>query len=198
MGKFECSASNLSVITSYSIHYTKLYEGKLDDDVKSPEEEKYENSLKEYEKKQKMYKEAKSGGLIVILSDGTKLWAPIVTISEKYDLALLKIDGHRTPYLRPSSDRVAQGDTLYAIGSPLKLSRTVSSGIYSGEREGYIQTNVTLNPGNSGGPLISKDGGVLGINTAKISGVGIEGLSFSIPIATALREFAPLRQQYNM
>ncbi|MCB0770782.1 MAG: trypsin-like peptidase domain-containing protein, partial [Flavobacteriales bacterium] len=70
------------------------------------------------------------------------------------------------------------------------LGQSVSRGVLSGKREiegrTYIQTDVTINPGNSGGPLIDETGAVVGIATMKISGRGLEGLGFGVPISVAL------------
>jgi len=77
---------------------------------------------------------------------------------------------------------------VYAIGTPsdIELGQTLSKGIISGKRlfnqKQYIQTDVSINSGNSGGALIDPQGNLLGIISAKIVGVGIEGLGFAIPI----------------
>jgi len=115
-------------------------------------------------------------------------------ISDKYDLALLKLERQICPFIKPiNPDRLAGGQSLYAIGMPLGLLHTITSGIFSGfERIGgipYIQTNAQINPGNSGGPLITVDGNVVGINTFKFVGLNTEGLGFAIPINIALDEF---------
>jgi serine protease Do len=126
----------------------------------------------------------------VILVDDTQLYARLVALSDKHDLALLKIDGYQTPALQPATaHHLAQGDQLYAIGNPDNLRNTVTSGIFSGYEGTFIQTNAQINPGNSGGPLIDPDGRVLGINTKKKTGSAIEGLGFAIPIQTALEDF---------
>jgi serine protease Do len=126
----------------------------------------------------------------IILVDDTELYAHLVAVSEKHDLALLKIDGYQTPSLKAARNRpLAQGDPVYAIGNPAKLRNTVTSGIFSGYEGTFIQTNAQINPGNSGGPLIDPDGNVLGINTKKKIGSAIEGLGFAIPIDIALQEF---------
>ncbi|MBW1678385.1 MAG: trypsin-like peptidase domain-containing protein [Deltaproteobacteria bacterium] len=116
-------------------------------------------------------------------------------MSEKYDLALLKLEDYKCPFLEAAdSVQLAQGDPLYAIGMPEDLRHTVTSGIFSGYRKlldiAIIQTNAQINPGNSGGPLITKEGKVVGINTSKIICRGIEGLGFAIPIDVAFQEFA--------
>ncbi|WP_419660106.1 serine protease, degP-like [Desulfosarcina variabilis str. Montpellier] len=126
----------------------------------------------------------------VILVDDTQLYAHLVVVSENHDLALLKVDVHRTPMLQPGSAYdLVQGNPVYAIGNPAQLRNTVTSGIFSGYEGGYIQTNAQISPGNSGGPLIDPQGKVLGINTKKKYGGAFEGLGFAIPIQVALREF---------
>ncbi len=131
-----------------------------------------------------------SQSFTVVLVDDTELFVHLVAVSEKHDLALLKLDGYQTPALNPAeAHMLAQGDPVYAIGNPAKLRNTVTSGIFSGYEGSYIQTNAQINPGNSGGPLIDPEGNVLGVNTKKRIGSAIEGLGFAIPIQTALKEF---------
>ncbi len=131
-----------------------------------------------------------SQSFTVVLVDDTELYAHLVTVSEKHDLALLKLDGYQTPALIPGkADQLAQGDQVYAIGNPDGLKNTVTSGIFSGYEGSFIQTNAQINPGNSGGPLVDPEGHVLGVNTKKKIGSAIEGLGFAIPIQTVLEEF---------
>jgi serine protease Do len=127
----------------------------------------------------------------IILADNTELYARLVQISTDHDLALLKLDGYRTPALIPGrTDQLAQSDPVYAVGNPIKLHNSVASGIFSGFQKGFLQTNAQIYPGNSGGPLVSKEGRVLGINTFKMLTRKFEGLGFAIPIETALKEFS--------
>jgi len=132
----------------------------------------------------------------IILTDGREFGVSVVSISYRYDLALLRLYGYKCPFIKPTaSHKLEHGTPLYAIGSPLKLMHSVTSGIYSGLREisqqRYIQTNAQINPGNSGGPLVTKDGEVLGINTWKVAGPQVEGVGFAIPVNVALKEFEP-------
>jgi len=132
-----------------------------------------------------------SRNFTIVLVDDTELYAHLVAVSEKHDLALLKVDGYQTPSLHPGkAHQLAQGDQVYAIGNPANLRNTVTSGIFSGYEGSLIQTNAQINPGNSGGPLIDPDGHVLGVNTKKKIGSAIEGLGFAIPIQTALEDFS--------
>ncbi len=101
------------------------------------------------------------------------------------DIALLKIDGSYNALVLDNSDKVQVGEKVIAIGNPLGLQFSVSEGIVSAmNRVGtnglgaYIQTDAALNPGNSGGPLINKNGKVIGINNFKI-GSG-ESLGFAL------------------
>lgn len=159
--------------------------------------QKFESRKKEYESDRGDYHYRSSvanlsQSFTIVLVDDTELYVRLVKVSANHDLALLKLDGHRTPALEPaSSHQLAQGDPVYAIGNPAKLRNTVTSGIFSGFAGRYIQTNAQINPGNSGGPLIDPQGRVLGVNTKKKVGSAIEGLGFAIPIQTVLEEFAP-------
>lgn len=126
----------------------------------------------------------------VVLKDGSRHAAYLVATSRDRDLALLKIDGHRTPYIRTAAAApLSQGDRVYAIGSPVGLRDSVSSGIISGFESSFIQTDAKIYPGNSGGPLVTQSGRVIGINTFKKLTRRFEGIGFAIPIDVAIEEF---------
>ncbi len=129
----------------------------------------------------------------------------IVAISADLDLALLKIESDapepfKTVPIAAASGGVKEGQTVFAVGSPLGLDRTVSEGIISlanrviGGRL-YLQTTTQINPGNSGGPLFNLRGEVVGVNNMKIASVGAEGLGFSIS-ARVLRSFLDNLEAY--
>ncbi len=131
-----------------------------------------------------------SQSFTIILADNTELYARLVATSGTYDLALLKLDGYKTPALTPgATGQLAQSDPVYAIGSPAAQRNSVTSGVFSGRQNGYLQTNAQIYPGNSGGPLVAEDGSVLGVNTFKKLTHKFEGLGFAIPIETVIREF---------
>lgn len=100
------------------------------------------------------------------------------------DLALLKIEGGENYLKLGNSDNLRVGEKVIAVGNPYGLSFSVSEGIVSAidrkynNIEAYIQTDVALNPGNSGGPLINNKGEVVGINNFKVGGA--EGLGFAL------------------
>lgn len=163
----------------------------------------YERRLRAYQKAKQSFRENRQNydysrsvadlaqSFTIILADNTELYARLVKISSDHDLALLKLDGYHTPALIPGrTDRLAQSDPVYAIGNPIKLHNSVASGVFSGFQQGFLQTNAQIYPGNSGGPLVSKDGRVLGINTFKLLTRKFEGLGFAIPIETAISEFS--------
>jgi serine protease Do len=113
----------------------------------------------------------------------------IIAINKFHDLSLLKIEDKDAPKFKyvmlGSSDSLNVGDSVFAIGSPLGLERTVTSGILSTktrelEGELYLQTSTQINPGNSGGPLLNLAGEVVGVTNMKIT-FG-EGLGFAIPV----------------
>lgn len=119
----------------------------------------------------------------------------ILAYEPAQDLALLKIedaDGFTfNTVALGESDDLERGETVFAIGSPLGLERTVSQGIVSlryrslGGRL-YTQTTTQINPGNSGGPLFNLRGEVVGVNNMKAMMVGVEGVSFAIPSSTVM------------
>lgn len=163
---------------------------------------RYEQNKRQFESRKARYQKGRgdfgyrssvanlSQSFTIILVDNTELYVRLLSTSKDHDLALLKLDGYKTPALKPGSPyQLAQGDEVYAIGNPAKLRNTVTSGIFSGFEGQYIQTNAQISPGNSGGPLIDAQGKVLGINTKKKVGTGLEGLGFAIPIHIALSEF---------
>ncbi len=131
----------------------------------------------------------------VTLGDGETRTGRLVGQDRLTDLAVVSIDGTHLPVAEiGDSSTVRVGQLAIAIGNPLGFSSTVSTGVISalgrtmrtqGGRpmENVIQSDVSLNPGNSGGPLCDSRGRVIGINTAII--LGAQGLSFSVPSSTA-------------
>jgi putative serine protease PepD len=152
---------------------------------------------------------AGSGATITVsFQDQSEAPATVVGTNESYDLAVLRVERGDLPVAAlGDSDDVVVGDLAIAIGSPLGLSGTVTSGIISalnrpvtagGDGESSfinaIQTDAAINPGNSGGPLVNAQGQVIGINSAiatlsssSSSQSGSIGLGFSIPINQAKR-----------
>jgi len=132
----------------------------------------------------------------VKLADRREFTAKVVGVDKLTDTAVLKIDAQDLPAVRigkPADTRV--GEWVLAIGSPFGFENTVTAGIVSAKsrslpEEGYvpfIQTDVAVNPGNSGGPLLNIRGEVIGINSQIYSRTGgYQGLSFAIPIDVAL------------
>ncbi len=125
----------------------------------------------------------------LILHDGSKVKAELVRQSDTHDLALLKtkLSTEIKPLGIFTGKESDIGEEVWAIGTPkdISLGQTVSKGIISGLRTNndtkYLQTDVSINSGNSGGALVAKNGEVQGIVTAKIFGAGVEGISFAIP-----------------
>ena len=151
-------------------------------------------------------KAAQTGGSIqVSLSDGTFYSAKVIGRDASYDLAVLKITAPGLKALQfGDSDTIAVGDLVIAIGSPLGLTGTVTTGIISAKNRAVtagesnsessfinaLQTDAAINPGNSGGPLVDATGAVIGVNSAiaslgTTSQLGSIGLGFAIPINQA-------------
>ena len=129
----------------------------------------------------------------VVLKDNTELRAQLVKISKDYDLALLKLDGYRTPSLALSNSAgLRQGRQVFAVGSPLGMKDAVTSGIITSLKEHYLVTDAQILPGNSGGPLLDHGSGeVLGVNTLKFAQSALsDGFGFAIPSEVVKNEFA--------
>lgn len=145
--------------------------------------------------------------ITVTLNSGRSMPATVVGTDTAYDLAVLKVSATNLPALQfGDSDKIQVGDSVIAVGSPLGLSGTVTSGIISAKNRAVsaggssgessfinaLQTDAAINPGNSGGPLVDATGAVIGVNSA-IASLGSSysgqsgsiGLGFAIPINQA-------------
>lgn len=143
--------------------------------------------------------------VVVTMHNGRKKSAVVHSVDTISDLALVKLDdaqvfedGEALPIMSiGTSSKVRTGEFVIAIGSPMQLQNSASFGIVSAtarhaselgisnNRSEYIQTDVAVNTGNSGGPLVNLDGEVIGINTMKAKGA--DGISFAIPIDVAMQ-----------
>ncbi len=134
----------------------------------------------------------------VTLKDGRTINGKVKGEDQVTDVAVIQIDTNNLPTVAlGNSETLQPGEAVIAIGNPLGLNNTVTSGILSAtgrsssdigatdKRVDYIQTDAAINPGNSGGPLLNARGEVIGMNTAIIKGA--QGLGFAIPINTAQR-----------
>ena len=130
---------------------------------------------------------------VTLFGDETEYEAKIVGQDEQTDLAVIKIE--KTGLTKADfadSDSVKVGEFAMAVGNPVNMDSTVTTGIVSavnrkitdsdGKTYTCIQTDAAINSGNSGGALVNSEGKVIGINTLKLSGTGIEGIGFAIPI----------------
>ena len=144
---------------------------------------------------------------VKLYNDDTEYEAEIVGTDEQTDLAVIKIDKDGlTAAELGDSDSVQVGEFCMAIGNPLGLGTTVTDGIISavnrevtdedGNSYEALQTNAAINSGNSGGALVNSQGQVIGINTLKVSGEGIEGVGFAIPI-NSTKDITDQLIQYN-
>ncbi|MCP4487664.1 MAG: trypsin-like serine protease [Gammaproteobacteria bacterium] len=144
--------------------------------------ERYRANKKEFRKLDKEYKSAQSEfgfnssvssfskKFTIILKNGKEYKARLVKVSKSHDLALLKLDNYTTPFLKLSKQSWArQGAKVFAIGSPLGISDSLTTGIVTKSGKNHIYTDAQILPGNSGGPLVDDKGNVLGVNTAIVS-----------------------------
>lgn len=136
-----------------------------------------------------------SSDITIRTFDNKQYRASVVGIDKSTDIAVLKIERKKTPFLRlGNSDQIKVGQWVIAIGNPYHLSSTVTAGIISATGrsinlikddnsiESFIQTDAVVNEGNSGGALVNSDGDMIGLNTAIFTKSGnFEGYSFAIP-----------------
>src|SRR6516165_2745399 len=148
-------------------------------------------------------------GLVMHVGDGSQPAGPVsatvLGVDRQSDLAVLKIDAKDLPALElADSDKLKQGQVVFAFGSPQGLENSVTMGVVSATARQvsdenpttYIQTDAPINPGNSGGPLVDVDGHVVGINTFILTqSGGNEGLGFAIPSNVARNIFEQLRSE---
>jgi serine protease Do len=135
----------------------------------------------------------------VIFNDKKEVSAKVINYDSNMDLAIIKVtDNVKMPAVAElgSSDAIQVGDPVVAIGNPMgkELLGSVTTGIISAKnreiqesagstsKQTFLQTDAAINPGNSGGALLNSLGQVIGVNTAKLGGNGVEGLGFAIPM----------------
>ena len=160
------------------------------------------------------YEDTKATSVTVTLfNDETEYEAKIIGTDEETDLAIIKID--KTGLTKAEfadSDSIKVGEFALAVGSPLGMQDSVTAGIVSavnrevtdtdGKTYTLIQTDAAINAGNSGGALVNSEGKVIGVNTLKLQGTGIEGMGFAIPInsttdiTSQLMEYGKVRRPY--
>lgn len=144
---------------------------------------------------------------VYLYGDDTEYKATIVGTDAETDLAVIKIEKTGlTAATLGNSDSVKVGEFAMAAGNPLGMQNSITCGVISavnreitdsdGKKYVLIQTDAAINSGNSGGALVNSNGEVIGINTLKLSGTGIEGMSFAIPINNT-KDIAEQLIQYN-
>ena len=141
---------------------------------------------------------------VKLYNDDTEYEAKVVGSDAQTDLAVIKIEkSGLTAAELGDSDSVQVGEFAMAVGNPLGLQSSISCGIISAKNRevpdsetkttyNVIQTDAAINSGNSGGALVNADGKVIGINTLKLSGTGIEGIGFAIPINSTINVYKEL------
>lgn len=150
---------------------------------------------------------------VYLYNDPTPYEATVIGSDEFTDLAVIKIDKtDLTPATIGNSDDVLVGEFVMAVGNPLGMQSSVTCGVVSATNRNVdsddgssfttIQTDAAINSGNSGGALVNSNGEVVGINTLKLSGTGIEGMGFAIPINSTINivnqliEFQTVKRGY--
>ena len=146
--------------------------------------------------------------VVVRLPDRQEFDAEVIGTDPRSDLAVLKVDASRLPFLQlADEDDVKVGQWVLAIGSPFSLDFSVTAGIVSALGRSlptetgdnyvpFIQTDVAINPGNSGGPLFNLDGNVIGVNSQIFTRSGGSiGLSFAIPVSVVRNVITQIREK---
>ncbi len=150
---------------------------------------------------------------VKLFNDETEYEAKIIGTDEQTDLAVIKIDKNNLPKAEfADSDSIKVGEFAMAVGNPLGMESSITCGVVSavnrkitdsdGNTYTLIQTDAAINSGNSGGALVNSKGQVIGINTLKLQGEGIEGMGFAIPInstedvTSQLIEYSKVRRPY--
>ena len=150
---------------------------------------------------------------VKLFNDETEYEAKIIGTDEQTDLAVIKIDKNDLPKAEfADSDNIKVGEFAMAVGNPLGMESSITCGVVSavnrkitdsdGNTYTLIQTDAAINSGNSGGALVNSKGQVIGINTLKLQGTGIEGMGFAIPInstedvTSQLIEYSKVRRPY--
>ena len=166
--------------------------------------ERHESHVSKYREQERAYKKQKSDygfnssmsnfskRFTIVLKDGKKLKAKLVKVSKDYDLALLKLNSYATPFLTLATQQYPkQGAKVFAIGSPLGITDSLTSGIITKASRDALFTDTQILPGNSGGPLINTDGMVIGVNTAVLAqNRNADGLGVAIYASRIRSEFA--------
>jgi len=146
--------------------------------------------------------------IVVIFTDGRKLKAKVLGKDSKVDVAVLKVESDKPlkTVKFGDSDKMRVGDGVMAVGNPFGLGETVTAGIISarnrnidsGPYDDFLQTDASINKGNSGGPLFNLQGEVIGINTAILSPSGGSiGIGFATPSATVIPIIGQLQQYHE-
>ena len=151
-------------------------------------EQKFDREIDDFKQKRKAL--SLQSRFTITLADGENKSAVLYRVSDSLDLALLKLNGYKTPYLEVAEpETIRLGQQVFAIGSPLQLKNSVTSGVISNFRGEFIQTNAEIYPGNSGGPLVTENGRVIGINSMKLITNKFEGIGFAIHIGQVFTTF---------
>lgn len=175
-----------SYLRRYTERLSKLEEAQKDFKVR---QQKHTKALSEFNWQTSMAKVATQ--FKVFLKDNTKLSAKLLAISKTQDLALLQLTGEKTRPLTFFNKPLNQGSRVFAVGSPLGIRDSVTSGIITRLDAEFVVTDAQILPGNSGGPLVTEQGEVIGVNTLKFAqNANAAGFGLAIPIHQIQKEFA--------
>jgi S1-C subfamily serine protease len=147
-----------------------------------------------------------SGDLTALMSDQRECQLNIITLSNKYDLAIIQVmTSQKTPFLSlRDAESLVPGERVFAVGASAGLQSTVTDGVFTafrkpdGGKGGLIQFSAPVNPGNSGGPLVDESGKVVGVVSQKFlaqKGIPISGVGFAVPSDHLKEEYSAYMEQ---
>ena len=156
----------------------------------------YQAKKKEYETARRDFNLKSSSAVLkknfkILLKDGSQLTARLIAVSKENDLALLKLNRYKTPFIKPADVKsLRQGMRVFALGNPLGMKDVMTAGVVSQLRYEYVVTDAKVLPGNSGGPLVTGAGEDAGVNSKRRSQVlGGEGFGVAISMNIVFTEF---------
>lgn len=157
------------------------------------ESDNYRAAMDEYKALEAEYQKASDEEIYIRLADNVRMVPRVIGFSDRFGLALMKIDGHVTPTVPPAEKLPEVGDTVQAVISPVLDGAPGKRGLYSGMNQGFFQTNIPLTAEQTGGPMLDADGRLIGVSSDSEEIALLPGTLFAVPVSTAVGQFDELR-----